>query len=273
VRRGLRGEADLAEANRRLANALLEFGDFQAAADAARTGLGHYERMIAIGREDLVEPAARLRASYGYACHRLSDVDGAIAAIGAARTVLTADDVLASGLAAQLETLRTLAALTPADLRAWFDAQREALTTATALSRSGLTGEASRQVEEIVGSLGWLIRTRPTEQGYAMCGQAGVHLGMSAMHARRNGAARHGFSVAVDCYATLVDNGLHQYVEDWARAYVGLASLLTVLGDDDGADDVVTELLANLDDVDRTVVPEWRERAVRVVAEMRVTRG
>jgi tetratricopeptide (TPR) repeat protein len=273
VRRGLRGEADLAEANRRLANALLELGDFRSAAGAARTGLGHYERMIAAGRDDLAEPAARLRASYGYACHRLSDVDTAIAAIDSARTVLAADDVVARGLDAQLRALRTVAALSPADLREWFGAQRQALTAATALSRSGRTREASRRVEEIVGTLGWLIRTRPTEQGYAMCGQAGVQLGMAAMHARRNAAARHGFTMAVDCYATLVDNGLHQYVEDWARAHVGLASLLTVLGDDDGADDVVTELLANLDDVDHAAVPEWRDRAVRVVSEMRVARG
>ena len=273
VRRGLRGEADLAESNRRLANALLELGDFDSAAEAASTGLGHYERLIAAGRDDLAEQAARLRASYGYARHRLSDVDGAIGAIADARKVLGADDVVARGLDAQLETLRALAALGPADLREWFAAQREVLTSAAALSRFGRTREASQQVEELVGSLGWLIRARPTEQGYAMCGQAGVQLGMSAMHAGRNGAAHHGFVVAVDCYATLVDNGLHQYVEDWARAYVGLASLLTVLGDDDGADDVVTELLANLGDVDRSAVPEWRARADRVVSEMRVTRG
>ncbi|GAB3452631.1 hypothetical protein [Actinophytocola sediminis] len=273
VRRGLRGEEDLAEWHRRLANALLDLGDFSAAVDAARTGLTHYGRLITGGRAELVEPAARLRASYGYARHRLSDVDAAIAAIGAARTVLAADDVVADGLAAELATLRTVVELAPADLPAWFAAQQEALTSAAALSRAGRTQESSRRVEEIVGSLGWLIRARPTEQGYAMCGQAGIHLGMSALHARRNGAAHHGFVVAVDCYAVLVDNGLHQYLEDWARAYVGLASLLTVLGDDEGADDVVTELLANLADVDRAAVPEWRERAGRAVAEMRVTRG
>jgi tetratricopeptide (TPR) repeat protein len=273
VRRGLRGEEDLAASHRRLANALLDLGDFFGAADVARTGLHHYDRLIAGGREDLVVPAARLRAYYGYACHRLSDVDGAIAAIASARAVLADDEVVADGLDAELATLRTVASLGPEDLPAWFAARQEALTSATALARAGRTWEASRQVEEIVGSLGWLIHALPTEQGYAMCGLAGIHLGMSAMHARRNGAAHHGFVVAVDCYAMLVDNGLHRYLEDWARAYVGLASLLTVLGDDDGADEVITELLANLADVDRAAVPEWRARAGRAVSEMRVTRG
>lgn len=273
VRRGRRGEEDLAAAQRRLANALLDLGEFASAADAARTGLGHYERLIAGGRSDLAEPAARLRAAYGYACHLMSDVDGALAEIGAARVVLGGDGVVAGKLDAKLTRLRAVAGLRAEDLPAWFTTQQEALTSASALSRAGRTREASRRVEEILGGLGWLIRVLPTEQGYAMCGQAGIHLGMSALHARRNGAAHHGFVVAVDSYSVLVDNGLHQYLEDWARAHVGLASLLTVLGDDDAADDVVTELLANLADIDQTAVPEWRSRAGRAVTEMRVTRS
>ncbi|WP_084734858.1 protein kinase [Actinophytocola xinjiangensis] len=273
VRRGVRGAEDLAASHRRLANALLDLGEFASAADAARTGLGHYERLIALGRTDLAEPAARLRASRGYACHLMSDVDGALAELGAAMAVLGGDPVVAGKLAAKLAALRTVAGLGPGDLPAWFGTQAEALTSASALARAGRTREASRQVEEILGGLGWLIRVLPTEQGYAMCGQAGIHLGMSALHARRNGAAHHGFVVAVDCYSVLVDNGLHQYLEDWARAHVGLASLLTVLGDDEGADDVVTELLANLADIDQSAVPEWRSRAGRAVAEMRVTRS
>ncbi|HEX2132143.1 MAG TPA: protein kinase [Actinophytocola sp.] len=273
VTTGVRGEADLADSTRRLANALLELGDFPAARETAVAGLEHYGRLIAGGRDDLVVPAARLRASYGYVCHRLSEVEEAVAAIADARAVLGTDPVVARGLDAQLAVLRAVAALRPADLDGWFAEQRTALSAAATLSRSGRTREASRQGEEIVGSLGWLTRTRPTEQGYALCGQAGVHLGMWALHARRNGAARHGFAVAADCFGTLVDNGLHQYVEDWARAYVGTASLLTVLGDDGGADDVVAELLATMADVDRAAVPEWRRRAGRVMAEMRSNRG
>ncbi|MCT2586936.1 protein kinase domain-containing protein [Actinophytocola gossypii] len=273
VTTGVRGEADLADSTRRLAGALLELGDFPAARETALAGLAHYGRLIAGGRDDLVVPAARLRATYGYVCHRLSDVDGAVAAISEARAVLGADAVVARGLDAQLAVLRAVAALRPEDLDGWFAEQRVALSAAAALSRSGRTREASRQGEEILGSLGWLTRTLPTEQGYALCGRAGVHLGMWALHARRNGAARHGFAVAAESFGTLVDNGLRQYVEDWARAYVGTASLLTVLGDDGGAEDAVAELLAIMADVDGAAVPEWRERAARVVAEMRSARG
>ncbi|OLF16782.1 protein kinase [Actinophytocola xanthii] len=272
VDRGLRGEADLADSYRRLTNARYELGDFHGAQDAAQAGLEVYTRLVGQGRDDLVEAAARLRASYGYLRHRLSDVDGAVVAITAARARLGSDPVVARGLDSQLELLRSLTAMEPDELDGWFDAQREVLAEATTLSGSGLALAASRLVEEVLGSAGWVARTHPGERAFALCGLAGVQLGMSAMPVRRNGAARHGFLAAVEAYGRLVADGRRQYVDDWARAHVGLASLLTVVEDDAGADEVVTDLLAKLADAAPAALPTWRERVVRAVADMRATR-
>lgn len=271
VASGLRGEADLAESNRRLATALFALGDYAAAADAAAQGLARYDRLIEAGRDDLVRPAARLRAARGALLHRLSDVEGAVAELAAAAPRLSAQ--ARRGLDAQVAELRAVTALGPGDLDAWYTAQEQGLAAAAAASRAGRTREASRRIEPILGSLGWVTAAHPSERGHALRGQAGVHLGMSGMHARRNRSAHHGFVTAIDSFGRLVDGGNHRYVEDWARAYVGLASLLTVLGDDDGADGVVAELVANLAPVDPEAVSEWRSRANGVVSELRANRG
>jgi serine/threonine protein kinase len=274
-----RQTAQLAGSYQRLSNALLQTGDLEAAKNAAATALAKFETLIAAGRDDLVEEAARQRASYGAILHRLADIDGAAAALAAARdtyVTLGGTDArfanVARVLGSQVDALRELIALGPGDVDAWLGRQRSALEQAGQLSRGGDTRHASLQLEEIIGSLIWVKRHHPTVEGFVLTAQAGTYLGITAMHAGRDAAARHGFVTAIDNYRPLAAYD-RRLIDDWAKAHVGLAAHLALMGDDEGAGAVVDRLEADIGELDRASARRWRAHAEEQVAEMRTLRN
>ncbi|TVT55842.1 serine/threonine protein kinase [Amycolatopsis rhizosphaerae] len=276
VRQGLRGESELAGSYHRLANDHLRIGDYERAARAAETALEVYDRLTGAGRDDLVLEAARLRVAYGTTLHRLSDVDGAIAAIAAARPVFAeagrTDEQLAfmaRGIDAQLAELRALTALGPADLGRWLEQAQAQVNDAGRLSRAGQTHYASMTLESIIADLAWLSRYHPTEAVLRLLGQAGCHQGAIALHAHRDAAAFNGFTIASNAYAAMVDGGLVHHLEDLAKALIGLASLQALLGDDAGSARVIDELVGRVARIAPASAPAWRALAERTVARMR----
>lgn len=276
VERGIHGQSTLASAYQRLANHNLDIGDYARAVRAAEIALEVYDRLIGAGRDDLVHEAARLRMVYGIALHRLSDMDGAIAAITSARPVFAeaarTDEhlaLVARGLDSTLAGLRSVAALGPADLGQWLDETQARVDDAGRLSQAGQTREASVLLEEIIGNLAWLSRAHPSEAIFRLLGQAGSYQGAIALHAHRDDAARNGFTVAINAYGALVDGRLLAYLENLAKAFIGLAALLAILGDEAESARVIDELERRFTAVDPASASAWRARAEHTVARMR----
>lgn len=92
---------------------------------------------------------------------------------------------------------------------------------------------------------------------------------MIALHAHRDAAAFNGFAVAINAYGAMVDGGLVHHLEDVAKAFIGLAGLQAVLGDDAGSARMIDQLVHRVARIDPASAPAWRARAERTVARMR----
>jgi tetratricopeptide (TPR) repeat protein len=270
-----RRAADLAGSYQRLSNVLLQSGNFNAAKHAATKALAVFEQLIADGRDELVEEAARQRSVYAFILHRLSDIEGAVIALTSAcktyASLAGADEQLAymaRMLGTQLDELREITALRPRKRPRWLARQRSSLERAGRFSRAGNSRQASQQIEAIVGSLGWLNRRHPTVEGHVLAGQAGNYLGVTAMRASRNDAARHGFTTAIHSYRSLVAVD-RRYIDEWAKAYIGLASLLAITNDAGGSNEVLRQLETSIGEIDPSAARRWRKHADATIASLR----
>ncbi|NUT47316.1 MAG: protein kinase [Saccharothrix sp.] len=272
VAQGTAHPSDLVPLHHRFANALSAYGDYAGATEVGRVASDGYAELIGGGRTDLVEEAARLRVMRGYALLALSEVDSALVDLAAGRAAFAAmpgeraADVVRV-VDEDVAWLRRLSALAEPD--SWLETEREALDRAGQVSRSGGTRQASMMTEKTVGRLGALASRQPTGPVLDLLGVAGLQLGVCAMHAGRNAAARHGFATAIDAFGALVRGGYRTYLERWVQAHGGLATVHALTGDEDAVMHVLDVLSREMAAVDPVNAAEWRQRAADMLPRTR----
>ncbi|GAA2821455.1 serine/threonine-protein kinase [Nonomuraea rubra] len=300
---GERDPAWLAASHRRLASLLLETGRLEESAEEAGTASALYAEVIA-GRPDLRFDALRCAYLAGAALHMLGRVEQAADAYRQARGFggdLRDDDLamrrLTSNPAAarryrertaglevgepdaamllrvlegQIGDLDALLALRPDELDGRLAEIGTSMRNAGELGRGGLTQEASRLLEPLLGTTLWLSRTFRRDDVAVLAGELGLRLGVTSLHAQRDAPALRGFRSAVRSLGELADRpGGDAYRERWFDAHLGLATCLTVLGDHEGADEVGR----TLDRQVRRWAPEsvqyWRQRLSKTLEGLR----
>jgi serine/threonine protein kinase/tetratricopeptide (TPR) repeat protein len=260
--------SDVAISHRRIVNALLELGEYGTARQVAEETLRLFDDLLARGRWDLATEANRLRGAHGVILTRLLDLDGAAESITRARDHCRLSPIgdnakdIAAGFDALLGRIDELRTATAGDAPAMVSEIRSSMARAAEISRAGQPDFASKILEDALDELRWLSNLLNTEEVIALCGQAGLQVGVTAMYCGRDAAAYRGFAVSVQCHETLLENHrTGEYIKAWFHGHVGMASVCLVAGDEQGSEKVVTDMDAHLVILDPSHRAQWTARA------------
>ena len=282
VDQGEQRRSSLIDAYHNRVNKLVKLGDYEAAREHGTRTLALYRQLVdQEGRSDLIADMARLQAAHGVTLERLLDFEGAISALLTARglyertTSLEPEqrDMLLGALEGMRTRLEAVVESGPKDVATWLEEANRKLEQAGSLSRAGYPDEACMSLEEAVGWLMWLLGRYPSDDLYELCGRAATALGVVAMYAHRTEAARRGFTAALSCYGTLVDQGRLDQLDGWAGAELGLASLLLMHGDATQAMAVLDTMKRRLRELDPARHAHWSARAEELLASMQEPSG
>ena len=101
-----------------------------------------------------------------------------------------------------------------------------------------------------------------------------LSLGVIAFYAGRTEVARpRALTMSISYHELLVvERGRNDLIDDWAKAYLGLASLMVFHGDDAGADAVVEDMGQHLRSIDPTKAGTWGSTARTTLEDLRTNR-
>jgi len=268
--------SDVADGRQRIVNALMKLGDYETARGLAEETLSLYDDLVARGRDDLLVEAGRLRGAYGIILCRLLDLDGAIESLSRALEVFqsaTTDDEtkqkLSQGVNAFLMRFERLRSVVADDLPVMVAEITSTMEGAAELSRSGDAYHASTLLENVLDELRWLSNRVGTEEIIALCGHAGLQIGITAMSCGRDGVAHRGFSVSIQCHERLLQyRATGEYLNAWFNGYVGSASVYLIGGDKQAAAEIVANMDTRLTVLNPYDREEWVARARRILADL-----
>jgi serine/threonine protein kinase len=251
-------------------NALIKYGDYQAAITAADDALGRYTALIAAGRTDLRGEQARLRLALGQARLLSADIPGAVATWGEAVSALAKSGTqanVAGAIAGQVEELTELLAAGPGDLPAQLEALRQGYERLTALSRSGQVQDVSVLLEVDLARGLHLLGISATDPLLNLCGEIGLSAGVLGMRAGRYVAAVRAFDIAGQCFMARYENyGRREGFDRWCDARSGMATVYLLNDAQDEAGRVVRETEAIVEDVDPRGADARMKRVRQVLA-------
>lgn len=259
-----------------IANALVKWGDYDTARGVAEETLRLFDDLLARGRRDLATEAARLRGAHGLILVRLLELDGAAESITRARDYFRSSGAgtevnhdIAAGFDHFLRRIDGLRTATAEDVPAMVAEIRSSMEGAAEISRAGRPDAASTILENALDELRWLSDLVGSEEVIALCGQAGLQVGVTAMYCGRDAAAHRGFALSVQCHeALLAQRRTVEYLEAWFHGHVGMASVRLIGGDEQGSEEVIADMDSRLAVLDPSGRKQWVARARATLAEL-----
>jgi tetratricopeptide (TPR) repeat protein len=276
--RAVSQSSEMAQIQQNIVNALMTLGDYKTACDLANKTLRLFDDLLAQGRGDLATETARLRAAYGVILRRLLNLDEAAESMTRARDYffsVSTDDgeslKRASGFDSLLHSIDELRTSTAEDMPAMVAKMRSSMDEAVGLSRAGDPYHASMLLEDALDELRWLSKLVGGEEVIALCGEAGLNTGVTAIICGRDAAAHRGFAVSVQCHDILLEHRRTvDYLEAWFKGQVGMASVHLIAGDKQTSEKVIAYMDSRLAVLDPSHRAQWMIRAQEALDGLRI---
>jgi serine/threonine protein kinase/tetratricopeptide (TPR) repeat protein len=274
---------DLIAALQNRFNKLHRLGMLEEACATADRVLPMYERLVSEeGRDDLAFDMGRLLFAVGYAYRNLFRPEEALPYFERGLSLLETARLgvdfrqikeYSETLTRMIRELRELLAVKPADFERWIVKAREQAELAQRLGQMGETTHAQQILHEAVSIVVHLGRVSGEPRFLEDAVRWSLSEGVVAMHARLTPASESAFRFALSLADQLLTTQPRpDLIEDLAKAYLGLASLFQIEGQDDDAQTVAREMEARLETLDPRQRLRWSEMADRSLTEIRKLR-
>ena len=271
---------DLVAALQNRFNKLLRLGMLEEASATADRVLPMYERLVSEERrDDLAFDMGRLLFAVGHALRNLFRPEEALryfergvslletARPGVHFRQLTEDREVLTRMVGEL---RELIDVRPADFERWVIKAREKAELTQRLVQMGEMTYAQGELHEAVSIVMHLGRISGKSRFLEDAVRWSIQDGFVAMQAGLTRASESAYRLALSVADQLLTTQPRpDLIEDLAKAYLGLASLLQIEGQDDEAQTIVREMEARLEILDPRQRVRWSEAADRTFAEFR----